>query len=192
MLSCGYKTTTQNLVHKIQISYGDTPSCSLVEDLSACDEIRPGNYVFYDLMQYNIGSCSLEDIAVLMTCPVVAVHRDRSKAVIYGGAVHFGRDSILTEDGLESFGMTVDLSGENWRESAHPLLLNRLSQEHGVLYWPAERVFEHKPGEHYWSSASPFMYDGTVYGGITGLSAPVKQTTFQGCGINSYYPDRPE
>ena len=31
------------------ISVGDTPTCSTMEDFSWADEIRPGNFVFYDL-----------------------------------------------------------------------------------------------------------------------------------------------
>jgi D-serine deaminase-like pyridoxal phosphate-dependent protein len=48
------------------LSIGDTPSCSLAEDFSGADEIRPGNFVFYDLMQASIGSCTLDDIAVAL------------------------------------------------------------------------------------------------------------------------------
>ena len=41
------------------ISIGDTPSCSLVEDFTGVDEIRPGNFIFYDLMQFSLGSAHL-------------------------------------------------------------------------------------------------------------------------------------
>ena len=49
------------------LSIGDTPSCSVVEDFSGIDEIRPGNFVFYDLMQYYIGSCEISQIAVAVS-----------------------------------------------------------------------------------------------------------------------------
>ena len=38
-------------------SYGDTPSCSMADDCTGFDEIRPGNFAYYDVMQYHIGSC---------------------------------------------------------------------------------------------------------------------------------------
>ena len=76
------------------LSYGDTPSCSIVEDLSAYDELRPGNFVFYDWMQHEIGSCTAADIAVCLVCPVVATHPQRNEIVIYGGAVHLSKDSL--------------------------------------------------------------------------------------------------
>jgi len=36
------------------ISIGDTPSCSVADDFSGIDEIRPGNFVFYDLTPINL------------------------------------------------------------------------------------------------------------------------------------------
>ena len=71
------------------LSYGDTPSCSLADDFSGIDEIRPGNFVFYDLMQYQIGACTINQIAVAMACPIVAIHKDRNEIVIYGGGILF-------------------------------------------------------------------------------------------------------
>jgi D-serine deaminase-like pyridoxal phosphate-dependent protein len=42
----------------LQLSFGDTPCCSVVDpkQLAVFDEIRPGNFVFYDLEQSSIGS----------------------------------------------------------------------------------------------------------------------------------------
>ncbi|MDX1667683.1 MAG: alanine racemase, partial [Saprospiraceae bacterium] len=56
------------------ISVGDTPTCSTMESFPGVEEIRPGNFVFYDLSQWQIGSCRPEEIAVAMACPVVAKH----------------------------------------------------------------------------------------------------------------------
>lgn len=108
------------------ISYGDTPSCSVASDWEGIDEIRPGNFVFYDLMQTQIGSCDLTQMAVSVACPVVAVHKDRQEAVMYGGAIHFGKDRLISEDGKVSFGR-VRLHDEDIGS------LVRLSQEHGVI-----------------------------------------------------------
>ena len=66
------------------LSVGDTPSCSLMEDFPGVHEIRPGNFVFYDVMQIGIGSCSPDDVAVAMACPVVATHPSRNEIVVYG------------------------------------------------------------------------------------------------------------
>ena len=56
----------------IRVSFGDTPCCSAVDDLSGNDELRPGNLVLYDLMQMTIGSCQAKQMAMVLLCPVVA------------------------------------------------------------------------------------------------------------------------
>lgn len=113
------------------ISYGDTPSCSILDDLTGVNEMRPGNFVFYDIMQEYFNSCTLEEIAVCMACPVVAIHPGRNEVVVYGGAVHFSKDSI-TPNGEKIFGTVVGLSESGWetQEIAH---VDRLSQEHGII-----------------------------------------------------------
>jgi D-serine deaminase-like pyridoxal phosphate-dependent protein len=71
----------------LNISIGDTPGCSVADDFSGIDEIRPGNFVFYDLTQHQIGSCSIDKIAVAMACPIVSIHTDRNN--IWRGSSFF-------------------------------------------------------------------------------------------------------
>ncbi len=117
----------------IEISIGDTPAATLCNDFSDVDEIRPGNFVFYDLMQQNLGVCSFDDIAVRMICPVVSKHLSRNEIVIHGGAVHFSKDEIKNIDGKKMYGRIVI------RKNGEKILLDpmnylaKLSQEHGIL-----------------------------------------------------------
>lgn len=116
----------------IEISIGDTPCCSIIEDFREVDEIRPGNFVFFDVMQLAIGSCTEDEIAVIVACPVVAKHKERNEIVIYGGAIHLSKDSIL-ENGKKIFGKIV-LSEENgWGEIIPDSYVLSLSQEHGIV-----------------------------------------------------------
>lgn len=132
------------------ISYGDTPSCSLIDDLSFCDEMRPGNFVFYDWMQHNIGSCSASEIAVCLACPVVAIHKDRNEIVVYGGGVHLSKDHIIEKEefgkGLKSFGKAVNLLESGWKTT---ILGNvsRLSQEHGIVKMSEDGIVHVKVGD---------------------------------------------
>lgn len=129
------KATFVSAYPDIRISLGDTPGASMVTDLGEVDELRPGNYVFYDLMQYEIGACSLEDIAVAMACPVVAVHPERKQWVIYGGAIHFSKEYLTQGDGLKCFGRMVDVNGSSWsaaNAATSPFIVS-LSQEHGIV-----------------------------------------------------------
>lgn len=118
------------------LSMGDTPSASTMDDFPGVDELRPGNFIFYDLTQAQIGSCELEDIAVAMACPLVALHPDRNEAVLYGGAVHFSKDYLETARG-KTFGKVVELTENGWRIPDFEAHIVRLSQEHGIVRGPA-------------------------------------------------------
>lgn len=118
---------------KIEISIGDTPAASICTTFTDVDEIRPGNFVFYDLMQQNLGVCRFEDIAVRMVCPVVAKHRLRNEIVIHGGAVHFSKDSVTNIDGKAMFGRII-ITKNGKKQMLDPMnYLAKLSQEHGII-----------------------------------------------------------
>jgi len=117
---------------KLIISVGDTPSCSTADNFEGVGEIRPGNFVFYDLMQYKLGSCSFNQIAVAMVCPVVAKHADRDEIIIYGGAVHFSKEYIEV-DGVKVYGLIVELTEDGWKQSGENSYLVKISQEHGTI-----------------------------------------------------------
>ncbi len=116
----------------LKISLGDTPTASLVEDLGVFDEFRPGNYIFYDLMQEAIGSCSEQEISLGIACPIVAKHPERREVVIYGGAVHLSKD-FLPDGQSSSFGRIAFPSSDGWTQSLQHTKLMRLSQEHGII-----------------------------------------------------------
>jgi len=127
------------------LSYGDTPSCSMIEDLSTYDELHPGNFVFYDWMQHEIGACSADEIAVCLASPVIATHPCRSEVVIYGGAVHLSKDS-LSNKSAQCFGKAVELAEKGWSTS---LIGNvdRISQEHGIIKLSGKSINDVKVGD---------------------------------------------
>jgi D-serine deaminase-like pyridoxal phosphate-dependent protein len=131
----------------LKISVGDTPTCSRMEDFYMVNEIRPGNYVFYDLTQNLISSCSVEQIAIAMACPVVAIHKERNEIIIYGGSVHFAKDSIEDVDGQTIYGKVVRNDGNGWGEVIAGAILTKLSQEHGTIYAPDDVIKLYKPGD---------------------------------------------
>jgi len=131
---------------ELMISLGDTPSCSLCDKFDDVDEIRPGNFVFYDLMQFKLGVCKLTDIAVRMVCPVIAVHPSRNEVVIYGGAIHFGKDSIINIDGKPLFGRIIVNVDDKKILLDEKNYLHGLSQEHGILKISPRDLSYFKPG----------------------------------------------
>jgi len=116
----------------LQVSVGDTPGCSASSDFSQLDEIRPGNFVFFDAQQLKIGSCAFAEIAVALACPLVALHPERGEAIVYGGAIHLSKDTLEWQ-GDRIYGLVCPPAERGW---AAPLVgagVVRLSQEHGVL-----------------------------------------------------------
>lgn len=121
----------KQLFPQAYISVGDTPCCSVVEDFSGADEIRPGNFVFYDFMQTVIGSCRPENVGVAVHCPVAAVYSERRQAVLYGGAVHLSKDSVDLQ-GKKVFGW-VGNADKMYIPSCYII---SLSQEHAIAEFP--------------------------------------------------------
>ena len=127
------KNRYQQEYPNLEVSIGDTPSCSICNNFDGVDEIRPGNFVFYDFMQQNLGVCNFDDIAVRLVCPVVSKHISRNEVVIYGGAIHLSKESIININGKPMYGRIVI------RKDGEPTLLeplnyvHKFSQEHGIL-----------------------------------------------------------
>ncbi|HJX39551.1 MAG TPA: alanine racemase [Anaerolineae bacterium] len=119
-----------------EVSVGDTPTCTVMDDFGDVDEIRPGNFVFYDVMQLELRVCSEEEIAVAVACPVVAKHEDRSEAVVYGGAIHLSTESIAGPDGAQAFGYVALPTQDGWGPAVQGGYVSSLSQEHGVVKLP--------------------------------------------------------
>lgn len=116
----------------LMLSVGDTPACSLLEKFEGIDEIRPGNFVFYDVMQTVIGSCGHERIAVCLACPVVSKNTARKEILIYGGAVHLSKESVFYK-GKTIFGLVSSLTASGWTDPYEDCYLSSVSQEHGVI-----------------------------------------------------------
>jgi D-serine deaminase-like pyridoxal phosphate-dependent protein len=133
----------------IELSIGDTPTCSVIQpgELEGIQEIRPGNFVFYDVEQAEIGSCIYDDVAVAVACPIVAKHRNRRELVLYGGGVHFSKDRWMDPNDPSRivFGRVVcSVRGEplKWGSVVENMYLRSCSQEHGIVVVPPEEDLE--------------------------------------------------
>jgi D-serine deaminase-like pyridoxal phosphate-dependent protein len=127
----------------LEISIGDTPACSVLEAFAGVDEVRPGNFVFYDVMQEQIGACGWDDIALVVACPVVGVYPARYEIVVYGGAVHLSKDSLRQTDGSVSFGAVGHFDADGWGAPLPGVKVRSLSQEHGILQAEAAAFAAH-------------------------------------------------
>ena len=128
MLKAGY-----GHVLGFSITVGDTPGCTIRDDFGPINEISPGNFVFYDAMQVEIGSCSYDDVAVVMACPVVDKNPARRELLIHGGAVHFSKESLTNAEGKTHFGKLANKHGDFWEGVIEDCFLKSISQEHGLV-----------------------------------------------------------
>lgn len=131
----------------MQLSYGDTPSCSLSNNFTDLDEIRPGNFVFYDEMQTNLDTCSRNDIAVALICPIVATHPKRQEMVVHGGAIHLSKDRLTLPNGDSHYGVAVKFTDNHWQTNEVIGTVKSVSQEHGIIKLNDEYITEFHPGD---------------------------------------------
>ncbi|HAJ36214.1 MAG TPA: alanine racemase [Chloroflexi bacterium] len=140
-----YTTTVNRLNHArdwlaehgfagLEVSIGDTPACSVLDDFGRVNEMRPGNFVFYDWMQVEIGACTWDDVATVVACPVVSIHPERNDVILYGGAVHLSKESLRRADGSPNFGAVVLLEEDGWSAPLSDAWVRSLSQEHGIVH----------------------------------------------------------
>jgi D-serine deaminase-like pyridoxal phosphate-dependent protein len=130
------------------VSWGDTPSCTVADDFAGIDEIRPGNFVFYDMMQVAAGVCSLDDVAVTLAAPVLSLYPDQGKMLLHAGAVHLSKEKISTAGTRESYGMITRIENGARGELLPALKLLHLSQEHAVVTGPGELLATFRPGDY--------------------------------------------
>jgi D-serine deaminase-like pyridoxal phosphate-dependent protein len=117
------------------VSVGDTPGCRLARDFAGADEIRPGNFVFFDVTQLALGACAPSDLALAVACPVVGIYPARGEIVLHGGAIHLSKDSVAW-NGERVFGLlgAPDRAGLGEPDPDSPVIA--LSQEHAVARVP--------------------------------------------------------
>lgn len=115
------------------LSIGSTPTASMSGRPDGADEMRPGNYIFYDAWQAALGTCSIEDCAASVLTTVIAVYPQERRVVVDAGSLALTHEPPLENDG--GWGIACDLDG-----NPLPMNVRRLSQEHGELvYTPLAR-----------------------------------------------------
>jgi len=131
----------------LEISVGDTPSSSRLEDFAGADEIRPGNFVLNDVTQVELGSCGEADVAAAVACPVVSTHPSRNEAVIFGGAIHLSKEDFRSDRDGRIFGRVCRPKGAGWGPILKGTAVKALSQEHGIVKSTAGEIKRMKAGD---------------------------------------------
>jgi D-serine deaminase-like pyridoxal phosphate-dependent protein len=115
----------ENAIACDTVSVGSTPSAMHAPDWRGVTEIRPGNYVFFDKFQADIGSCRPQQVAATVLTTVAAHYPAHNQMLIDAGALALSKD--LGADHLGGdivFGAVVNQPD---------LKISSISQEHGLI-----------------------------------------------------------
>ncbi len=113
------------------VSVGSTPTVEFSATNPAVNEIRPGNYIFYDAMQLALGSANKEDCSLFILSTVVSQPAP-DRIVIDAGSKALSTDGAVW---LGGFGLPLHM----------PATIERVSEEHGIL--KLTQTFKALPGE---------------------------------------------
>ena len=105
------------------VSVGSTPTVKYAVRHETVNEIRPGNYVFYDGIQLALGSARAESCSLFVLATVISQpHNDQ--VIIDAGSKSLGLDQgAHSLKLLNGFGIPVNIDAT----------VERLSEEHGIL-----------------------------------------------------------
>ncbi len=105
------------------VSVGATPTMKVWQGHEGVNELRPGNYIFNDVMQVSLGVAGLEDCALTVLATIIS-KPEPNRAIIDAGSKVFALDKgAHGNEMLKGFGMVL---GKN-------AAIDRLSEEHGIM-----------------------------------------------------------
>lgn len=103
-----------------EVSVGSTPTAALAMRARGVTECRPGNYVFHDASQVDLGTCGIDDCALTVIATVVSVPA-RGRAVLDAGSKTLSSDPLRPRPG--GYGLLL----------GHRSRIESLSEEHGII-----------------------------------------------------------
>ncbi len=112
------------------VSVGSSPTALSTNALSGITEMRAGVYMFGDLYQVGIGTCTLDDIAVSVLAEVIGRPAGRNAFLIDAGSFALSKDlatASLPAARQAGYGWLCDLDGR----LLPGLKVERVWQEHG-------------------------------------------------------------
>ena len=112
------------------VSVGATPTACVADDLAGITEMRPGVYVFFDLVMANIGVCRLDDIALSVLTTVIGHQPDKGWAIVDAGWMAMSRDRGTAGQAVDyGYGQVCDLDGAPIAGAT----MTGANQEHGII-----------------------------------------------------------
>ncbi len=104
-------------------SIGSTPTFKKAGAVEGITEIRPGNAVFYDMVQVGLGVATTEQCALTVMASVVSKKADRI-------IIDAGSKTLALDQGAHG---NSSIAGHGFIKEHPDLVIERLSEEHGVI-----------------------------------------------------------
>ena len=112
------------------VSVGSTPTLHYARSLEGVTEARAGVYAFGDLVQAELGTCSMEDIAIGVLASVIGHNRHHGRVLIDAGFLALSRDRGTSDMPVDwGYGAVCDAAG-NLHED---VTVSSTNQEHGII-----------------------------------------------------------
>lgn len=112
------------------VSVGSTPTVHYARSVEGVTEVRAGVYAFGDLVQAQLGTCAVEDIAISVLASVIGHRAKGGQAVVDAGFLALSRDRGTADFPVDwGFGAVCGLAGS----PIEGALVQETNQEHGLV-----------------------------------------------------------
>lgn len=113
------------------VSVGSTPTLHYARSLEGVTEARAGVYAFGDLVQAELGTCTVDDIAIGVLASVIGHNRQHGRLLIDAGFLALSRDRGTADLPIDwGYGAVCDpLTGSIIED----VTLSSTNQEHGIV-----------------------------------------------------------
>lgn len=112
------------------VSVGSTPTALSARNLEGVTEMRPGVYVFHDLVMLNVGVCRADEIALSVLATVIGHQREKGWILTDAGWMALSRDRGTHAQHTDyGYGAVCDEAGR----LLPGLVVSGANQEHGIV-----------------------------------------------------------
>jgi D-serine deaminase-like pyridoxal phosphate-dependent protein len=112
------------------VSVGSTPTVHYARTLEGVTEARVGVYAFGDLVQAELGTCSIDDIAISVLASVIGHSRSHGRVLIDAGFLALSRDRGTADFAIDwGYGAVCDAAGK----LVEGVRVDSTNQEHGII-----------------------------------------------------------
>ncbi len=112
------------------VSVGSTPTVHYARALDGVTEARVGVYAFGDLVQAELGTCAIDDIAISVLASVIGHSPTHGRVLVDAGFLALSRDRGTADFAVDwGYGAVCDANGE----VIPNVRVENSNQEHGII-----------------------------------------------------------